>query len=175
MSAKGVNIWLEGAKFVPGWLAFAYSVFAGFARWRKRRHLRAVGPADEIRQALTTARDLLDDVVDSKPATIMYETHPRLRGGLRRSAQELEDLTGRFKDRQLCQRLEQVHSSCSAAALLVPGIPAPHRKSDDPEELERQRLDRLAEMRQHGIEGLAAIQAAFTRVNQLQHKTIGGP
>jgi len=66
--AAASTAWDDWLKWMPGWLAFAWAlgngVYLGIRKVLDRRNKRALGPAaDELREALITARSLFEEII----------------------------------------------------------------------------------------------------------------
>ncbi len=86
--------WEDWPKFLPGWLAFAWTLGIGARKVFLRRHHLALGPeADELRTQLTTTRALLEEVTSGKTGAdwFMHEDRRETARGLRDAAERRDD------------------------------------------------------------------------------------
>lgn len=176
MAAKDPNLWLEGAKFVPGWLAFLTTIVAGARRWRHRHRLLAIGPKDDLRQILQKARNLISDVV-MEPRFQTWFGEPEQRDLTLR----LGDCVNRVGDRVLRDRLGLLLENWLKLSEVPVGLPAMILDEEDLEVFFEDpsrflsKEDATALERQRAIAPVAlhAVDDAVARFNLLERREIG--
>ncbi|MFD8392540.1 hypothetical protein ACFV2N_25925 [Streptomyces sp. NPDC059680] len=175
MTLAASSWWADWPKFLPGWLAFAWTLVLGARRVWLRRHHLALGPDDdELREALTTTRTLFEDITahGGRRADWFQEEERR------ETARLLRDLADRRRDRNLREHLADVARTWDEAFALAPPMRIYDGLVDDwipPHEREARRSaqQQLAQQTEVARTGLEHVKAAFTRLNELERRTLG--
>ncbi|MEV0483757.1 hypothetical protein AB0I69_24510 [Streptomyces sp. NPDC050508] len=176
MIAAATDPWLaDWPKFLPGWLAFAWTLGIGARKVWLRRHHVALGAADDVlREALTITRTLFEDITSNGHQTVDWFEDE----GRRETSRTLRDLAERRKDRILCRELRAVADAWDKAFAVAP----PMRMSDwfpgievTPELRQERESDqrRFAEQVASAHTGLDHLKAALTQLNRLERRNIG--
>lgn len=162
-------------KFLPGWLAFVFTVGAGVQRWRVRRHKLAIGSDDDAaREQLTRARSVFEDIkaYGGKRSLWFLDEERRDVGQL------VRDLAERRKDRALRDAMNRVADAWDQA--FAQGLPERVMLSfggDEPTPQERADSDQDLTRTQLQIEaahaGIEHIKTAIDRLNELERETHG--
>ncbi|MGW6260789.1 hypothetical protein [Streptomyces sp. NPDC055085] len=104
--------WADWPKFLPGWLAFVWTLGLGARKVWVRRHHVALGPAaDELRDTLETARTRFEDIISAGGRRAdWFEDEER-----RDTDRKIEGLADRLKDAKLSTALTGVIAACRSA------------------------------------------------------------
>ncbi|WP_055491025.1 hypothetical protein [Streptomyces sp. TP-A0356] len=175
MTLAAASWWTDWPKFLPGWLAFAWTLGTGARKVWLRSHKVALGAADnELREALKTARTLFEDITSQGRRTVdWFQAAER-----RETSRTIRDLADRRKDRILCQELKAVADAWDKAFAVAP----PMRVSDwfpnanlSPQVRQERESDqqRFAEQVSFTQTGLDHLTAALGRLNELERRTLG--
>ncbi|MFF3874682.1 hypothetical protein [Streptomyces sp. NPDC001978] len=166
--------WADWPKFLPGWLAFVWTLGAGARKVWVRRHRVALGPADdELREALTAIRTLFEDISahgGRRADWFMAEER-------RETARRIQDLAERRKDGILRERLAGVTRAWDEAFAVAPpmrvldGVLDPNEPSESRDAREDHR--RLGKQSVTASMALDRVQSALKRLNELERKTHG--
>lgn len=162
-------------KFLPGWLAFAWTLGTGARKVWLRQHHVALGPAaDELREALEAARTRFDDIVSAGGRRAdWFQDEER-----RETDRKIEDLAERLTDEKLRTALTGVVAAWRVAF----GAAPPRRIIGGYMENYPTRQDRgeqaaaekqFAQQVQAAQAGQSDAQSALRRLNELERKTIG--
>ncbi|MCX4558106.1 hypothetical protein OHA02_18090 [Streptomyces phaeochromogenes] len=162
-------------KFLPGWLAFAWTVGTGTRKVWLRRHHLALGPsADELREALEAARTHFEDITSAGGRRVDWFQDDERRETDRR----IENLRERLQDERLRSELNGIIAAWRSAN----GHAPPRRviggyigDYPTPADQQEQREAQAAYGRQvpAAEAGLSHVQSAVRRLNELERKTIG--
>lgn len=167
-------------KFLPGWLAFVFTVGAGVQQWRVRRHKLALGPDDDAaREQLTKARALFVDITaqDGQRAK-WFDNEER-----RQIGQLISDLAVRRKDQKLKDAMLSVANSWQTALAVAPPERVRVRwldKLDQNVPLSQLEQEQAAEdlirtnlQLEAARAGIKHIKTAIDRLNELETRTHG--
>ncbi|MGW2169931.1 hypothetical protein ACWC1C_05290 [Streptomyces sp. NPDC001705] len=165
-------------KFLPGWLAFAWTLSAGARKvWLRRQHL-ALGPeAEELRTHLTETRSLLDEVTSGRHRSDWFMHEDR-----RETARALRDAADRRDDPALKLTLTRLAEAWDAIFALAPAPRPRLRFLGGYEEVKQQRatalrdatdLEQLQQMTELAHTAQLDVQSALSRLNELERKTHG--
>ncbi|MFJ8139202.1 hypothetical protein [Streptomyces sp. NPDC096013] len=167
--------WADWPKFLPGWLAFAWTLSVGARKVWLRSHKVALGAADDVlREALITTRKRFEDITSNGGRTVDWFQEDE-RG---ETARTIRDLAERRKDRILCRELRAVAQAWDKAFAPAP----PMRMSDwfpdahhDPQVRQEQESDqrRFGEQVTSAHTGLGHLKAALDQLNKLERRNIG--
>ncbi|MFE1441571.1 hypothetical protein [Streptomyces sp. NPDC058739] len=174
-AAAETHWWDDWPKFAPGWLAFAITIGTLIHKWWTRRHKMALGPDDEaVREALTTARTLFNEIITRGGFDARwFQDEDR-----RDTGQRLLDLAARRDDEQLRIALTNVaecwndafgNSPPRRAMVSVAGAP------EHPSDRMRREEDTKTRGRQveSAREGIRCVEAALKRLNKLERRIVG--
>ncbi|MFJ6895652.1 hypothetical protein [Streptomyces hokutonensis] len=177
--AAATHWWDDWLKFTPGWLAFAWAfgngIWLGIRKWRDRTAKLALGAAaDELREALITARTRFEDIVAAGRRADWFTAEER-----RETGRTIEDLIGRRTDQTLREHLTEVAQAWDQAFAHAPGAAGPMFRWSDHVTTPQEREESARVQTQFGKEadvartGLQHIKAALTRLDELERKTHG--
>ncbi|GAA4671735.1 hypothetical protein GCM10023347_27130 [Streptomyces chumphonensis] len=170
--------WADWLKFVPGWLAFVWTVGAGTRKVWLRRHQLALGPeAEALRRQLTEFRALLDEVTSGlhRSDWFMHEDRREVGRALRDAADRREDQVLKLSLNRLADAWDQIFA-------LAPPVRARRRFLGGADEVRQHRDSALQDARDieqvHRMTELAHtavldVQSALSRLNELERKTHG--
>ncbi|MGI5134215.1 MULTISPECIES: hypothetical protein [unclassified Streptomyces] len=174
MTLAASSWWADWPKFVPGWLAFVWTLGAGARRVWVRRNRVALGPADdELREALTGIRTLFEVITTPggrRADWFMAEER-------RETAHRIQDLAERREDsalRGLLAKVTPAWDEAFAAARptrLIDGVLDPNAVPDSRKNLEDDR--RFAQQVKSAHAGLIHARESLDRLNELERKTHG--
>lgn len=170
-AATEAHWWDDWPKFLPGWLAFAWTLGVGVRKVWIRRHVTALGSADnELREALTAIREAFEQILARGGLLDHWFTEAERA----RCVQRLADLSVRRKDRELRRRLDNVLDAWNQARNLAPlanenSVAARVRPRSDDEEHGVWRTRQAAAARV----GFVGVGEALNRLNVLERKTLG--
>ncbi|WP_214103254.1 hypothetical protein [Acrocarpospora catenulata] len=159
---------------VPGYLAFVAVCIQGIRKWWNRRRVVAIGPQEETRKSLVTARTLFADLAAKPRRTNWFIDECR-----RRTAETLRDLADQTGDRLLREHVRAAADSWDAAFAESPGerevpfrfVGVPRSREDI--EGEAEDLRRLDAVTDHAQVGLEAVNHGIARLNALERKVRG--
>ncbi|WP_327594041.1 hypothetical protein [Streptomyces chartreusis] len=170
--------WADWPKFVPGWLAFVWTLGAGTRKVWLRRHHLALGPeSEELRKQLTEFRALLDEVTSGHPRSDWF-----MHGDRREISQALRDAAERRDDLALKLSLDRLADAWDQIFALAPPPRTKLRFLGGVEEVRQQRGSAIQDARDleciHQMTELARtakldVQSALSRLNELERKTHG--
>ncbi|MDL2077846.1 hypothetical protein QNN03_15520 [Streptomyces sp. GXMU-J15] len=170
--------WADWAKFVPGWLAFVWTVGAGTRKVWLRRHHLALGPeAEGLRTQLTELRALLDELTSGRHRSDWFMHEDR-----RETGRALRDAAGRRDDPGLKLSLDRLAEAWDEIFALAPQPRAKLRFLGGVEEVRQQRhaalqdaedLERIHQMTELAHTAQLDVQSALSRLNELERKTHG--
>lgn len=161
----------------PAWWALALSdantVWLTVTAWRRRRAARAVGPHDDVRAALTSVRDHLDEVISGEG--LASDRWKAADAASRR--RRLADVASRVGDRSLRALLGTVAAEYQAAwdAAPDPAGPRAYGLGDDYPDMyaAEDRAISAARATSLGIavEAHRSAESALARLNELERRT----
>lgn len=167
--------WADWPKFLPGWLAFAWTVSLGARKVWVRRHHVALGPAaDELREALEAARTCFEDITSAGGRRAdWFQDEER-----RDTDRKIEDLADRLKDEKLRTALTGVIAAWRSAFGHAPPRRIIGGYMDSYPTRQEQGEQAATEARfalqvQAAHAGQSDLQSALRRLNELERKTIG--
>ncbi|GGW45038.1 hypothetical protein CP966_20240 [Streptomyces galilaeus] len=170
--------WADWPKFIPGWLAFVWTLGAGARKLWLRRHQLALGPeAEELRKQLTAFRALLDDVASGSHRSDWFMHEDR-----RETSRALQDAAGRRDDPALKLSLNRLADAWNEVFALAPPPRTKLRFLGGIEEVRQQRdvasqearyMERIAQMCELAQTAKIDVQSALSRLNELERKTHG--
>lgn len=167
--------WTDWPKFLPGWLAFVWTLGVGIRKFVLRRHRLALGAADdELREALTTARGLFEDITAEGRRADWFEAVER-----RETARKIQDLVDRRRDRTLRDAALKAAQAWNDAFAHAPAASGPMVWISGQYETLQERAEEARVQVQFGKEadvariGLEDVRAALTRLNELESRSIG--
>ncbi|MER5798602.1 hypothetical protein [Streptomyces mirabilis] len=170
--------WADWPKFVPGWLAFVWTLGAGARKLWLRRHQLALGPeAEELRTQLTAFRTLLEEVTSGGHRSDWFMHEDR-----RETSRALRDAAGRRDDPALKLSLNRLADAGKEILALAPPSRTKLRFLGGVEEVRQQRdaasqdardMERIAQMSELAHTAQLDVQFALRRLNELERKTHG--
>ncbi len=173
--AASPDWWVDWPKFLPGWLAFVWTLGIGIRKVVLRRHRLALGAADdELREALTTARGLFEDITAEGRHADWFAAEER-----RETGRKIQDLIGRRSDQTLRAHLTEAARAWDQAAAHAPAAPGPIMWVAEMYETPQERAEAARVQEQFGQEaeearkGREFIKAALTRLDALERRTHG--
>ncbi|MCC5031886.1 hypothetical protein DMH02_001035 [Streptomyces sp. WAC 00631] len=178
VAAAAALWWADWLKFVPGWLAFAWTVGAGIRKVWLRRHQLALGPeAEELRKQLTEFRALLEEVRSGYHRSDWF-----LHEGRREASRALRDAASRRDDPALKLALNRLATAWDQIFALAPPPRTKVRFLGGVEEVRQQRnaalqdardIDKIHQMTELAQRAQLDVQSALSRLNELERKTHG--
>ncbi|MFE2823590.1 hypothetical protein [Streptomyces sp. NPDC059271] len=166
--------WADWPKFLPGWLAFVWTLGLGARKVWVRRHHVALGPAaDELRDALETARTRFEDIISAGGRRAdWFEDEER-----RDTDRKIEGLADRLKDAKLSTALTGVIAAWRSAFghSPPPRVIAGYVDSypTGPEGEQAADEARFALQIQAAQAGESDVRSALRRLNELERRTVG--
>ncbi|MEV5976127.1 hypothetical protein [Streptomyces sp. NPDC052114] len=170
--------WTDWPKFVPGWLAFVWTLGAGTRKVWLRRHQLALGPeAEEVRKQLTDFRVLLDAVTSGGRRSDWFQHEER-----RETSRALQDAANRRDDPTLKLSLNRLAEAWAQIFALAPPPRTKLRFLGGVEEVRQQRESALQDARDLELMQQMAdlanvaqldVRTALNRLNELERKTHG--
>jgi hypothetical protein len=162
-------------KFLPGWLAFLWVVGTAVRKVWLRLQKKAIGPDDDVvREALTTARTLFQDIVAKGgfDAT-WFQAEER-----RDIGQKLQDLAERRDDDELRVAMTNVAECWDDAFANSPPRGVMVAWAGEPEHPDdRKRRQENTETRGRQVEsartGITCVAVALRRLNKLERRIFG--
>ncbi|MFD5252575.1 hypothetical protein ACFWM5_06965 [Streptomyces bobili] len=165
-------------KFLPGWLAFAWTIGAGGRKVWLRRHQLALGPeAEELRKHLTGFRVLLDEVTSGRHLSDWFMHEDR-----RETGRALRDAADRRDDEALKLTLTRLAEAWDKIFALAPAPRVKLRFLGGYEEVKQSReaalrdardIDQIHQMTELARTAQLDVQSALSRLNELERKTHG--
>jgi hypothetical protein len=160
-------------KFLPGWLAFAWTLGLGSRKVWLRRHRLALGPDDtELREALRKARQTFREIEAEGRRKDWFEER-------REEVQALIDLSQRRSDVNLRMFLVEVIEAWVDAQQLAPEAARPRMRWTGHQTTARERShsEREKELFRQQCEkasfGRDRVEWALGRLNDLEYRTFG--
>ncbi|MGW5136195.1 hypothetical protein [Streptomyces sp. NPDC004135] len=175
MTLTASSWWHDWPKFLPGWLAFLATIGTVLYKAWTRRHVVALGPDDvAVREALTTARRLFEEIIDERGVDATWFLAEERRD----TGQRLRDLSQRRDDPELrgaMTGVAQAWSDSSASAPPSRVLMAYADVSESPQERRRRQKYAQARARQvnYAREGIEGVETALRRLNKLERKIFG--
>ncbi|MFF7749811.1 hypothetical protein ACFZCP_11245 [Streptomyces sp. NPDC007971] len=167
--------WADWPKFLPGWLAFAWTLGLGARKVWLRRHHLALGPAaDGLRDALEASRTRFEDIISAGGRRADWFEDE----GRRDTDRKIEDLAERLKDEKLRTALTGVVAAWRSAFGHAPprriiggymeDYPTPRQEGEQAADEQR-----FALQVQAAQAGQLDAQSAMRRLNELERRTVG--
>ncbi|MFC6885303.1 hypothetical protein [Actinomadura yumaensis] len=167
--AKNPALWLDAAKFVPGWLAFGATTFAGVRKWRHRHRLLAMGPNEDIREVLYTAKRLITDIIIQGRRQDWFREPEQ-----RDLPMRLDDCFQRVSDGELRRHLMFLAAAWSALAAVPSQLPmVTYGGTGITEPIEGPELEAMRRQKRNAPTALGAADDALARLNALERKATG--
>lgn len=167
--------WADWPKFLPGWLAFVWTLGLGARKVWVRRHRLAVGPdVDAVREAVTGLRSLCYEIIAKQGCMAQWFKE----AGHRDAHLPVVDAAGRVADKELKEVLARAAGGWMGLARQAPVAKA--RVSivgaPDPPGVRQQRADETRR-RKEQVQGaqliVLALDTALKRLNELERRTVG--
>ncbi|TMR88118.1 hypothetical protein [Nonomuraea basaltis] len=168
---------------IPAWLGLLFTFITlttGLVTWvakrRTRRLRRAMGPADDLRDALKTIRRLFQDIAAEPRRSPWFIDEQR-----REAGQRLRDEAERLDDAKLQKHVRSAADAWDAAFAAAPPSEGPFIAYAGSDTIISARSDqqraadgpRFAMQSEQAHAGLSAVGAALERLNRLERKVVG--